>query len=165
MTTTEPAVESPEAEAIDPTAHANVVLENALLRAGVDLESPQGKLVRDAWEGKEPDNAKIKEHWELVKPTTEPAATEPEPEPRIVGEGEQAGERASLTATSVVEPNPEDVNPRDAAMTAAREVIEPSKQGQGSGTRVDAIATGIHMLVDAANSGDGRVLVQDAPRA
>lgn len=148
---------------IDPDAHAAALLENALLRAGVDLDSPQGQIVRDAWAGKTPELELIRTQWELVKPQVAPPA-EPLPaaESRIQGEGDQADERRGLMAASVVEPNPEDVDPKLAAVQAGFDALMP-KPGTGpAGTRDDAIAAGVHTLIEAAGRGDGRVLAHDA---
>lgn len=156
----EPEDNEPTAPAIDPATHAALALENTLLRAGVDLESPQGELVRDAWNGKTPDLEAIKTQWELVKPA--PPAPEPLPaeEARIDGEAGQAAERRDLSAAAVVEPNPEDVDPRVAATKAGLDVLAPS-DGRSAGTRQDAQAATVHTLLEAAGRGDARVLVRD----
>lgn len=151
-------VETPEVTtpAIDPSAHANLMLENALLRAGVDLESEQGQLIADANRGKETvDVEAIKRQWELVKPNpvTEPAEVV---EPRIEGEADQGAERRGLAATAVVEPNPMDNDPREAAIEAGRNVIAPLNGGH-PGSREDAQATTLHNLLEAAERGDARV--------
>lgn len=155
--------DSPDAPKIDPGEHANALLENALLRAGVDLDSPRGQLVKDAWTGKQPDLEAIKAHWELVKPPETPAEPLEAVEARIDGEQSQAGERRDLSATSVVEPNPEDVDPRQAAVKAGLDVLAPS-DGRPSGTRMDAAAAVVHTLAEAAANGDGRVLVDEPAR-
>ncbi len=155
----EPTTDPPAAPAIDPNDHAAVVLENTLLRAGVDLESVQGQLVRSAWEGKAPDLEAIKTQWELVKPVDAPPPLPPE-EQRIDGEATQAAERGALNANSVVEPNPEDTDPREDAVKAGIEVLAPPV-GRVAGTREDAQAAVVHTLLEAAARGDGRVLVQE----
>lgn len=159
-TTTEPPA-SPEAPTIDPAAHANLALENALLRAGVDLETPAGQLVQQAWTGRTPDLEAIKAHWEIVQPAPLAAEQLPPAETRIDGEANQASERRGLAATSVVEPNPEDVDPRVAAVKAGLDVLAPP-DGRSAGTRLDAQAATVHTLLEAAGRGDGRVLVNES---
>lgn len=148
-------VDPPEVPVIDPSEHANALLENALLRAGVDLDTPRGQLVRDAWAGKSPDLEAIKAHWELVKPPPEPAKPLAAVEARIEGEPGQAEERRELAASSVVEPNPEDTDPNQAAVQAGIDALT------AGGTRDDAIASGVHTLVEAAGRNDPRVLAHD----
>lgn len=164
MTQVDP-LDPPEPVGIDPAVHAEVALENALLRAGVDLESEQGKLVKAAWTGHTPDLEAIKTQWQLVKPA--PPATEPIPDPepaRIAGEASQAAERRDLSANSVVEPSPEDVDPRDASVQAGLDVMSPPP-GRRAGTRDNAQAAVVHTLLEAAASGDGRVLVDEPASA
>lgn len=161
MTATDP-IETPEPPLIDPTEHANLALENALLKAGVDLETPGGQLVKDAWTGKTPEMEAIKTHWDLVKPA--PPATEPIPDPepeRIVGEAGQAAERRDLVSSAVVEPNPELEDPRVASVKAGIDVLTPPP-GRQPGTRDNAMAAVTHTLLDAAANGDGRVLVDES---
>lgn len=149
----------PTTPAIDPNEHANLQLKVALLEAGVDLNTAQGKLVQQAFAGQAPDAEAIKGAWEAVKPQTAPVAETP-PE-RIEGEDGQGEERRALGASSTIEPAPQDVDPMEASMLAAREVISPSRPGQRSGTRDDAVATGLHLRMEAAAAGDTRVLVQE----
>lgn len=161
MTQVDPLAEPPEPVVIDPNAHAELALENALLRAGVDLDSEQGKLVRQAWTGQTPDLEAIKTQWELVKPA--PPATEPIPDPepaRIAGEASQAAERRDLAATSVVEPNPTDVDPSVAAVQAGLDVLTPPP-GMKAGTRDNAQAAVVHTILEAAANNDARVLVNE----
>lgn len=133
-------------------------LDNALLRAGVDLESAQGKLLAQAWAGREPEFEAIKTQWESVKP---PPVEAPPPEPtRLDGEGEQAAERGALAASTVVEPNPEDKDPRDEAVINGLSVLTPVT-GQRAGTHMDAMAVGVHTILEAASRGDQRVLAVD----
>jgi hypothetical protein len=152
------------APVIDPAAHAALALDNALLRAGVDLDSPQGQLVADAWRGREPQVEQIKASWELVKPALAvPEPAEPEPE-RIQGEMNQAAERRELNANSVVEPNPEDQDPRQVAIKAGLDVLAPPMGSSiGAGTNDDAMAAAFHVIAEAAGRGDSRVLVGYEP--
>lgn len=145
---------------IDPAEHANLALENALLRAGVELDTPRGDMVRQAWEGRTPDLEAIKAHWDLVKPPEAPVEPLAEAEQRIDGEKDQAAERRDLVASSVVEPNPEDTDPVQAARQAGIDVLAPPSGG-AAGTRDDAQAAVVHMLADAAGRGDARVLVHE----
>lgn len=163
MTLVDPAAEPDAPVGIDPADFARVSRENALLRAGVDLETAEGKLVAQAWEGREPDLEAIKVQWDLVKPA--PLSTEPIPDPEpalIQGEEGQAAERRGLSANAVVEPNPEDVDPNVAAVQAGIEVLVPPP-GKRAGTRDNAQATVVHTLLEAAANGDARVLVSDEP--
>lgn len=161
MTQTQPDPDAPVG--IDPAEFARVNLENAMHRAGVDLESPQGKLMQQAWANTPPDVEAIKVQWDLVKPA--PLATEPIPDPepeRIVGEAGQAAERRDLSANSVVEPSPEDVDPNEAAVQAGLDVMIPPP-GKRGGTRDAAQAVAVHTLLEAAANGDARVLVSNEP--
>lgn len=165
MTATEPEIVTPDNPAVSVDEHLAVRTENALLRAGVDLDSPQGKLVAQAWEGREPDREAIEAHWQAVKPTVvEPvdaADVVPPVEPRIENEADQARERRMLNANSVVEPNPEDKDPRKEAVRDGIAVLIPPP-GEIAGTREDAISTGVHVLLGAAANGDRRVLVDES---
>lgn len=165
MTATEPptpaATESNAAPA-GPTAedHRALQLENALLKAGVDLNTDQGKLIARAWTGQNPEVEAIAREWELVKPA--PVVVEaPPPEPeRLEGEGGQAAERGALASSVVVEPNPEDKDPRTEAVLLGTQALTP-RTGQPAGTHMDAMAVGVHTLMEAASRGDSRVLAVD----
>lgn len=141
---------------IDPETHANLQLENALLRAGVDLDTDQGKLIAAANANGEPDVDKIRSQWELVKP--QPAPVEETPPERIEGEASQGEERRVLAASSTIEPDPTEKDPRQESMRVGREVLSPTDPYQRAGTNVDAIATALHMRIDAAATGDTRVI-------
>lgn len=144
---------------IDPGAHANLQLENALLRAGVDLDSPQGQLIRDANAGKTPDVDAIKAQWALVQPQPEPVVETP-PE-RIEGEANQAEERRALAASSTIEPEPTDLDPMEESVRAAHQVRFPAPGSrQKTGTEGDAVATAFHMRAVAGGQGDERVFVK-----
>jgi hypothetical protein len=152
-------LDEPTTPQIDPSAHANLQLENALLRAGVDLDSPQGQLIRDANAGKTPDVDAIKAQWALVQPQPEPVVETP-PE-RIEGESQQAEERRALAASSTIEPDPADLDPMEESMRAAFEVRHPKPESrQKTGTENDAIATAFHMRGVAGGQGDDRVYVK-----
>lgn len=151
--------EAPAAPVVDPVDHAAVQLENVLLRAGVELDTPHGQALKDAYEGRTvPDLETVKARWEILKPTPQPDAPAPEAE-RIEGEDGQAEERRLLTASSVVEPNPENDDPRALAVKAGFDTLTPP-QGVKAGTRDDALASAFHVLAEAAERGDTRVLVQ-----
>lgn len=138
-----------------PSEWAQMKLDNALLKANVDIDSPQGQMVARAWAGKEPDADEIAKDWELVKPQI---AAEEVPLDRIEGEEGQAEERRILAASSTVEPDPTDKDPRPESMRVAREVLSPTDPYQRAGTHVDAMATALHMRIDAAAGGDTRVI-------
>lgn len=152
-------VEIPAPPQIDPQEHAALQLKVAMLEAGVDLSTEQGKIVAAANEGKTPDAEAIRAQWEAVKPKPE-TVPEPEPEPRIEGETDQTNVRQSLTANSTIEPNPTDVDPKIAARNAALAVMSP-EDGRPSGTREDAQAAAVNVLMTAAANGDRRVLAND----
>lgn len=163
MTQVDPAAEPDAPVGIDPAEFARVNLENAMHRAGVDLESPQGKLMQQAWANTAPDVEAIKVQWDLVKPAPLVVEPIPDPEPTLItGEAGQAAERRGLAASSVVEPNPTDVDPNVAAVQAGIEVLVPPA-GKQAGTRDNAQATVVHTLLDAAANGDARVLVSNEP--
>jgi len=151
---------TPETPQIDPTVHDSILLENALLRAGVNLDSPQGQLVQQAWQGKEIDQAAIAAQWEMVRPqdtTPEPPAPE-----RVEGEERQGEERRVLASSSTVEPDPTDRDPMVESMRAAHDVLSPPPGSlQRQGTSEDAIATALRLRGDAAVAGDARVLYVD----
>lgn len=152
-------LDEPTTPQIDPGAHANLQLENALLRAGVDLDSPQGQLIRDANAGKTPDVDAIKAQWALVQPQPEPVVETP-PE-RIEGESQQAEERRALAASSTVEPEPTDLDPMEESMRMAHEVRYPAPGSrQKTGTETDALATAFHSRAVAGGQGDDRVYVK-----
>ena len=48
-------VTPPESAGPSPSEVAQLKLDNALLRAGVDLDSPQGKILAEAWTSRDPD--------------------------------------------------------------------------------------------------------------
>lgn len=151
---------TPAPTQIDPTVHDNVLLENALLRAGVDLDSPQGKLVQQAWDGKPLDADAIKTQWEMVRPQDAPAPP-PEPE-RVEGEERQGEERRVLASSSTVEPDPTDRDPMVDSLRQGFDVLNPPPNSmQRQGTNEDAIATALRLRGDAAARGDARVLHQD----
>jgi hypothetical protein len=163
MTQTQPDPNAP----VDTVDTGALQLENAMLRAGVDLDSKQGQILRDAWTGRDVDAAAIKEQWAILMPvetpppTVEtPATTDPPPaegDPRIEGEAQQAAERQALAtgATSTVVPPEIDV--RTSSVEQANQVL------QQGGTRADAMATGFHARAVAAGKGDTSVLVQNEP--
>lgn len=150
---------TPDAPTIDAAEHAALALENTLLRAGVDLDSEQGKLIQQAWTGRTPELEAIKTQWELVKPPPPTVEPTPEPEPRLEGEQAQAAERGRLASSVVVEPNPTDVDPREAAVQAGLDAMTPAR-GR-AGTHLDAMASATHVLLEAAANGDTRVLADD----
>lgn len=154
MTATEPAPSTSEPTPAPSPDVAALLLDNTLLRAGVDLESEQGQILRDSWAGKELDAAAIGRQWELLKPQPAAAPTPPpEPDPRIEGEEGQAGERQALAGQPTTTVTTE-VDVRDASVEAAREA------GRKGATREDQIATGFAMRARAAGQGDTAVLVQ-----
>lgn len=155
----------------EPNVNA-LLLENALLRAGVDLDSVAGQTLRDAWENKEIDAAKIAQQWDALKPpaaaappavdsaTTEPEppaspATDPQGDPRIEGESGMADERQFLAGgpTSNVT---HDQDVRTSSMDAGREAL-----AKGA-TREDAMATAFKSRALAAANGDASVLVDES---
>lgn len=150
---------TPEPDPIDPVAHKSALLENALLRAGVDLDSPQGKLVQQAWDGKPIDADAIKAQWEMVRPQDAPP--EPPAPERVEGEELQGEERRVLASSSTVEPDPTDRDPKVESMKRAHEVLSPPPGSlTRQGTNEDAIATALRIRGDAAVAGDARVLIQ-----
>lgn len=152
-------LDTPTEPQIDPSAHANLQLENALLRAGVDLDTPQGHLIRDANAGKTPDVDAIKAQWALVQPQPELVVETP-PE-RIEGEAGQAEERRALAASSTIEPEPTDMDPMEESMRMAHEVRYPAPGSrQKTGTETDALATAFHSRAVAGGQGDDRVYVK-----
>lgn len=141
-----------------PTASewAQMKLDNAMLKAGVDVDSPHGKLIANAWSNREPDSDEIRKDWELVKPQI---AQEEAPPERIDGEEGQAEERRMLASNTTFEPDVTDVEPKAESMRLAREVIQPSAPGGRAGTNEDAMATAFHHRAVAGGQGDQRVFV------
>lgn len=162
MTQLEP--EGMEQPGIDPVEHAKLARENALLRAGVDLESKQGQILANAWSNRDPDVEAIRSEWELLKP--QPA---PEPEPALPvspqlseAEQNQAQERQELAAGGHLQPDAGDVDPMEMSIIEARKVLEPDPNSrQRAGTHIDAMATALHHRAVAAGKGDSRVYVQE----
>lgn len=125
--------------------------ELALLKAGVDTDSPVGKLFAKSYDGELTVDA-VKASWAELAPA--PAA-EPATEPdAALAEGEAAStqERANL-ASGATNAQVPDVDPREVAVAAGKRIQ------QDGGTEADALATHFDVLVDAAIKGDRRVLV------
>lgn len=149
---------------IDPIEHARLARENAMLRAGVDLDSDQGKILADAWANKEPDVESIRTQWTLLKPqpVVEPEPSSPASPQLSEAELSQATERQDLAAGGHLEPGTVEVDPMEESMHLANQVLHPPEGSrQRAGTSIDAIATGLHVRAEAAHKGDTRVLVQD----
>lgn len=152
-----------ETDPIDPAAHAalqqtnaSLAIDNAMLRAGIDLDTPVGKMFRKAWDG-EADVEKIKTAAADIPGairTVEapaPAAAAEEPE-REEGEAGQLAARTALTTGDAA--GLEDPNPQTTAFDRARQTLD------NGGRRADAMSGAIGDLVDAAMAGDTRVLVE-----
>lgn len=150
-----------EDDPIDPEAHAALVRElatvkvdNAMLAAGIDLDSPTGKMFRKAWDG-DPDVEKIKtaaaEIPGAIK-SVEAAPVEGDGEPeREEGEQTQFAERAALTSEGAA--GVENPDPRKGA-------FEGIDAALADGARFDdAGANALRELTAAANAGDTRVMV------
>lgn len=149
---------------IDPLEHAKLARENALLRAGVDLDSDQGKILADAWATKDPDVEAIKRQWELLKPQPAPEPEAPIPTSPQLSDAEmnQAAERQELAAGGHLTPDAAEVDPMEDSMHQARQVLAPPEGSrQRAGTHIDAMATALHVRAVAASNGDQRVLVQE----
>lgn len=151
-----------EDDPIDPEAHAalkaelaQVKVDNAMLAAGIDLESATGKMFRKAWDG-DPDVEKIKsaaaEIPGAIKAAPEPAPADGDGEPdREAGEATQFAERAALTSEGAA--GVENPDPRKGAFEGLDEALA------GGARFEDASADALRSLVGAANAGDRRVMV------
>lgn len=138
---------------------AGLALDNAMLAAGVDLDSKTGQMFRKAWDGG-PDVEKIKTEaaeiqGALKAPPAPPATelgnvdntTDVEREP---GEEGQFAERTALTTGDPggqADPNPQ------------TEALKQLDERVAAGARIeDAGGLALQALVEAANGGDLRVL-------
>lgn len=124
--------------------------ENAMLKAGVDLESPVGKMFARAYDG-ELDPEMIKTG------ATEVGALTPAPvvavvtEPPVVHDQTQSQERMDLASQAGKPGTIEPGDPYDAAMQAFE-----NERRSGS-TREMSAAAAFQKIVEAHKAGDGRV--------
>jgi hypothetical protein len=123
--------------------------ELAMLRAGVDVETPVGKLFAKAYDG-DIDADAIKAEWAAIAPKP---ADAPADEPVITpDEAKSTAERQAL-ANNAPADVVQEVNPRDTALKAGM-----STRSSG-GTTDDALGVHFNELVKAAIAGDKRVLI------
>jgi hypothetical protein len=155
----QPAADSPKAlrRAADEGRKAKAELasakrELAMLKAGVDLESPIGKLFAKAYDGDTAADA-IKAEWAAIAPkagTDTPVA----PEPVITDdEARSTTERQALANNSPADIASE-ADPRETAFKAGL-----ATRAQGGSTE-DALGAHFNELVRAAIDGDKRVTVE-----
>jgi hypothetical protein len=146
---------------IDPTEFAQLReelrqtrIDNAMLQAGVDLDSPTGKMFRKAWDG-DADADAIKagaaEIPGALRSVPEPPAPDIQGEAREEGEADQFGERSAFASGDAA--GAEDPDPKVTAIDELHADID-------GGARVeDAVGATMRKLVAAANAGDTRVMV------
>lgn len=162
--------DEPEAEAADETPKAlrraaaegkkakadlaSARRELAMVKAGVDTDSPLGAMFVKAYDG-EADVETIKTQWAAIAPAAATAeVTIPTPDEPNLADGEAAStaERQALAANSPADA-PVDVDPNVTALDVHRGVIAKG------GTNDDALSSMFETIVGAAHSGDPRVLV------
>jgi hypothetical protein len=134
---------------------AQLKREVAMLRAGVDLESPLGNLFAKGYDG-ELEAAKVKEAWTAVAPSATPAP-EPEtpktPDPEFsVDETKSTDLRAALANGSPADEMP-DEDPRVAAKRAATQHV------MDGGTQEESLALVFDHIYAAGLAGDKRVIL------
>lgn len=132
--------------------------EVAMLKAGIDLESPTGKLFVRAYDGPLDDIEKVKEAWAEVSPAVPPIQGEPAGEAPPSNDGatpeelEQQRRRAAVRGDAVppgAEPSPD---PWDQAYAVFHEEQRKGRR------RADAGAAALTGVIQAALAGDERVL-------
>jgi len=128
--------------------------ELAFVKAGIDTDTPLGQMFFDAYKGDLTSEA-IKEAAATIG-----LGREPEPETPSTPPEEQSstGERRNLAsgATGDLPPNPDDLkpDPRKEARDLADKVLADG------GSREEAMARQFSTLVQAAQSGDRRVILE-----
>lgn len=129
--------------------------ENALLKAGINTESPLGAMFRDAYQGELTTDA-IKAAWATVAP---PAPPEPEPttdpDPGPDPQAQQfADDRQRLTTGGAGDLGTEpERDPKKVAIEEGEKALQEGK------SREDAMALAFSTLAQAAANGDQRVIV------
>lgn len=134
----------------------------AFLKAGIDTETPAGRMFSSAYQGDLTADA-IKGNWAEIFPaaTGAPTATADEPAPQASTAPLTALERQALLGSSRLADDAStidiqsDVNPNHAAIGAFYDTL---KSGE---TRDTAGAVALDMLFNAAAKGDKRVLVAE----
>ena len=132
--------------------------ENALLRAGVDLDSPLGALFAKGYDGDPSDDA-IREAWAEVHGAVPPTPEVPmTPDPHITAdERASTAQRQALANGSPADLPPGPADPRDEA-DRIREAVVAS-----GGRAEDGVAAALDHILGAATRGDHRVLIKPPP--
>jgi hypothetical protein len=127
--------------------------ENAMLRAGVDLDSKAGQYFVKGYEGELTREAILAEAEAMqgvirgATPAATPAA------PVVEHDISQGQDRMDLAAGSAV-PSPDQANP----YAVAEQAWEDARKS--GGTRESAAAAPLAVLLEAAQRGDRRVIVE-----
>lgn len=124
--------------------------ELVMLKAGVDVESPLGKMFVKAYEG-ELTPEKVREAWSQVAPLPPSEPPAPPAPPLTEAEKELAEATAKLTSEQTVEPTTPD--PKVSSLEAARKAL-----AEGASLE-DAGAVLIASRAKAALEGDKRVIL------
>lgn len=126
--------------------------EVAMLKAGVNVASPVGRMFFNHYEGAL-DVDVVRSEWHAVSPPPPPVDPYLMPEP-VWGDDELRSTemRSRLAAGSPADQAPTP-DPRDGAMDRGKAVLERG------GTRDDALAETFQALVEAAMDGDQRVIL------
>lgn len=141
-------------------ASNSLARENAMLRAGVDLESPVGKLFAKGYDG-ELDVEAVKAEWSTLGGTPAPAAPGvivPGQEPAPVNDGPTAAEleQQRLSGALLTEATPPGGEPSpDPWDSAYQEFNAPERRTQPADRRS---AAALQHVINAANAGDPRVV-------
>lgn len=126
--------------------------EVALLKAGVDLDSPVGKLFAKGYDGEITPEA-IKAEWATLVPSSTPGDTPVDDGPEIsADEAASTAQRQALANGS-----PADITPKPSAREVARQEAEKLR-ANGANER-DVLASTFDALVSGAIEGDSTVIL------
>jgi hypothetical protein len=125
--------------------------ENALLKAGINTDTPLGQMFKDAYQGELTTDA-IKAAWATVAPPA-PETTEQETEP-TAEEKEFAAEREGFASGAGDDGKPPDRNPRKEALEIGLKALDEGL------ARDEAMGMAFSHLAGAASQGDERVILK-----
>lgn len=129
---------------------ASLKRELAMLKAGVDIDSPIGKMFAKAYDGDATPEA-IKAEWASISPSA--SATADTPEPEIPAEERQStAERSALASNA---PADTGTPPPDPRVVAAEKAQDARSKGA---SREHSMAEYFRTVVEAAQNGDERVI-------
>jgi len=125
--------------------------EVAFMKAGVDTETPAGKLLFKAYDG-ELDSASIKRDWDALVPASVPVV-EPEPaQDNVTPVDTQVSEQRQALAEDSVPVEATTQSPYDQGFTEFKTAWDSGKP------KDEAAAKFVHTVLEAAGKGDERVI-------